>query len=779
MALARRSSQRFNNAIWPGFVDAMTGLLLVLMFVLTIFMVIQFVLRETITGQESELNELAAEVASLTQILGLERDRTAALENDLTDAQTEAAAQTALISRLTLDLENSQTALVDAQNQITGFEAQVAGLLAERVAQDDVIAGLETEQSRLLSEQEALNLALAQARDEIDAGVEAARLAAAQEEALQALIADLRAQGEDDATRITALEQDRLSNVERISELEAAELAQAAAAEALRERLANADTELTAMTLALEEKRREAEETLTLLAATEAARDDLTENLAAALLAQQTAETSLAAAAETEQSLNAQLLAALAAQGSSVEAIATLEERLNDRLKEIASLQTQLDQTTEVLTTGNIANDDLSARLAAALLANEQLSRSTDEEIADLRERLEQAVQAEVATAEDAALALQELQAQLAAALLAQQTSSEDAAAREQELQNQLVEALLAQQQAEAAVDDTTQTQQDLQDRLAEALLARESLEAQVAVLSDTSDEAATLRSQLAAALAEQSEAQSAADQQAALLARANEALSEEEALSAESQRQVALLNAQVAELRSQVGSLQELLNVAAEADSDAQVQIDRLGEQLNTALARVAAEERRRAALEEAERIRLESEAARLAAESERLASEAQDLERFRSDFFGELRAILEGQEGVQIVGDRFVFSSEVLFQSARAELSPLGQQEIAKVAAILRDVADDIPAGIDWVIRVDGHTDNTPLSGFGQYADNWELSQARALSVVRFMTNELGIPPTRLAANGFGEFQPINTADTDEARAQNRRIELKLTEK
>ena len=779
MALARRSSQRFNNAIWPGFVDAMTGLLLVLMFVLTIFMVIQFVLRETITGQESELNELAAEVASLTQILGLERDRTAALENDLTDAQTEAAAQTALISRLTLDLENSQTALVDAQNQITGFEAQVAGLLAERVAQDDVIAGLETEQSRLLSEQEALNLALAQARDEIDAGVEAARLAAAQEEALQALIADLRAQGEDDATRITALEQDRLSNVERISELEAAELAQAAAAEALRERLANADTELTAMTLALEEKRREAEETLTLLAATEAARDDLTENLAAALLAQQTAETSLAAAAETEQSLNAQLLAALAAQGSSVEAIATLEERLNDRLKEIASLQTQLDQTTEVLTTGNIANDDLSARLAAALLANEQLSRSTDEEIADLRERLEQAVQAEVATAEDAALALQELQAQLAAALLAQQTSSEDAAAREQELQNQLVEALLAQQQAEAAVDNTTQTQQDLQDRLAEALLARESLEAQVAVLSDTSDEAATLRSQLAAALAEQSEAQSAADQQAALLARANEALSEEEALSAESQRQVALLNAQVAELRSQVGSLQELLNVAAEADSDAQVQIDRLGEQLNTALARVAAEERRRAALEEAERIRLESEAARLAAESERLASEAQDLERFRSDFFGELRAILEGQEGVQIVGDRFVFSSEVLFQSARAELSPLGQQEIAKVAAILRDVADDIPAGIDWVIRVDGHTDNTPLSGFGQYADNWELSQARALSVVRFMTNELGIPPTRLAANGFGEFQPINTADTDEARAQNRRIELKLTEK
>ena len=304
-------------------------------------------------------------------------------------------------------------------------------------------------------------------------------------------------------------------------------------------------------------------------------------------------------------------------------------------------------------------------------------------------------------------------------------------------------------------------------------------MEAQVAVLTDTTDEAAGLRAQLAAALAEQTDAQTEADRQAALLAAANDALSEEEALSAESQRQVALLNAQVAQLRSQIGSLQELLNLAADADSDAQIQIERLGEQLNTALARVAAEESRRAALEEAERLRLEEEAARLAEETERLASQAENLERFRSDFFGELRNILESQEGVQIVGDRFVFSSEVLFEPASADLSALGQEEIAKVAAILRDVAGQIPEGIDWVIRVDGHTDNTPLSGTGRYADNWELSQARALSVVRYMTDELGIPPNRLAANGFGEFQPLNTADTDEARAQNRRIELKLTER
>jgi chemotaxis protein MotB len=124
-------------------------------------------------------------------------------------------------------------------------------------------------------------------------------------------------------------------------------------------------------------------------------------------------------------------------------------------------------------------------------------------------------------------------------------------------------------------------------------------------------------------------------------------------------------------------------------------------------------------------------------------------------------------------------VFSSEVLFPPGGAQLSPLGEVEITKIATILRGIADEIPPEIDWVIRVDGHTDNVPLSGSGEFAGNWELSQARALSVVKYMANVLAIPPSRLAANGFGQYQPINTADTPEARAQNRRIELKFTEK
>ena len=124
-------------------------------------------------------------------------------------------------------------------------------------------------------------------------------------------------------------------------------------------------------------------------------------------------------------------------------------------------------------------------------------------------------------------------------------------------------------------------------------------------------------------------------------------------------------------------------------------------------------------------------------------------------------------------------MYSVDIYSWVRRATLSDLGRGEIANVAGILRGIAADIPAGIDWVIRVDGHTDNVPLSGVGQYANNWELSQARALSVVMYMVNFLGIAPNRLAANGFGQYQPLNHADTPEARAQNRRIELIFTEK
>ena len=279
----------------------------------------------------------------------------------------------------------------------------------------------------------------------------------------------------------------------------------------------------------------------------------------------------------------------------------------------------------------------------------------------------------------------------------------------------------------------------------------------------------------LAAKLAAEQQAETRLDdatQQAILLAAARDELVQEQERTSQAQLQTEALNQQVAALRAQLSSLQAILDEAKIQDDASQVQLQNLGSELNAALARVAAEERKRRELEEAERKRLEVEALAL-------QEQTKDLERYRSEFFGRLRDVLGRQDGVRIEGDRFVFSSEVLFPPGRAALSPEGRDEVAKVASILRAVADDIPDGIDWIIRVDGHTDNVSLSGLGEFADNWELSQARALSVVRYMVNFLGIQPTRLAANGFGQFQPVNLEDSDEARAQNRRIELKFTEK
>jgi chemotaxis protein MotB len=225
-------------------------------------------------------------------------------------------------------------------------------------------------------------------------------------------------------------------------------------------------------------------------------------------------------------------------------------------------------------------------------------------------------------------------------------------------------------------------------------------------------------------------------------------------------------------ELRKQLDTLQGLLDFANAADKKSKVQIESLGKNLNTALARAAAEQKKLATANE-------KMAALREAERKRLEDEAKDLRKFRSEFFGRLRDVLGSREGIRIDGDRFVFSSEILFDAGSADLGPRGQEEIAKVASIILDVADQIPAEIDWILRVDGHTDKVSLSGEGAYADNWELSQARALSVVKYLISDLGVSAGRLAANGFGEFQPIMDGDSPEALALNRRIELKLTEK
>jgi chemotaxis protein MotB len=158
-------------------------------------------------------------------------------------------------------------------------------------------------------------------------------------------------------------------------------------------------------------------------------------------------------------------------------------------------------------------------------------------------------------------------------------------------------------------------------------------------------------------------------------------------------------------------------------------------------------------------------------------LASRVQELQRFRSEFFGRLRDVLKGRDDVQIVGDRFVFQSEVLFAQGQAEIGSQGEEQLAKLAITLTDIAQKIPGDINWILQVDGHTDNVPIRA-GRYADNWDLSTERALSVVRYL-NQQGLPASRLAAAGYGEYHPLDASDNYNARRKNRRIEIKITQR
>ena len=224
-------------------------------------------------------------------------------------------------------------------------------------------------------------------------------------------------------------------------------------------------------------------------------------------------------------------------------------------------------------------------------------------------------------------------------------------------------------------------------------------------------------------------------------------------------------LNIVSTNLSKKLSELQSILDESESRDAKKSVQIQVLGGRLNAALARVASEQKKLAEIE--------------AREVERLRLEANDLKNYKSEFFGRLKKILGGKPGIEVVGDRFVFSSEVLFKPGSAVLGNDGKVQLSEVAHVVRNVSKDIPTQINWVLRVDGHTDIMPLAKTSKYTDNWELSQARALSVVKYLIKVEGLSANRLAATGFGEFQPLTFDLAPESLARNRRIELKLTEK
>ena len=746
MALSRRTGARFQASIWPGFVDAMTGLLLVLMFVLTIFAVMQFVLQQTIKGQgvmldelnvdiaqkNAQLEDLEGQILALGDALGLERAaaseltlQVAKLDDQLAAAQAQGERQLGLIATLTAERDARAADLKAATERINDFETQVANLLALQQRAEGEIERFKLQVSQLQTQQSQSEGTILDFETQVASLLREQSQSEGQITELEAQLTLLLAQSLEDTTRIADAEAQISALQDEKSTAEAT----------------IADFETRFQQLIEKEALRREE-----LAALDEDKASLQQSLLAAQ-ATIAAQTEQAALAERQRELMDEMLADLRrdAQDTNINLANTL-----------ALLATQQERASQL----EQDNQELSRR------AEELTSALNDEELnrvsaAFLRERLEAA---------EAALSQKELeQLSMAAAAEKLRADLEQSEAAISSLTLELNDQRKKAEETLALLAAAQSVEKTLGEKLATALVALEAAEAE-AQNADTDD----LRSALSKAIAGRQTAEqqlTSAEQKAALLATAQAELQEAKAISTEAQRKMALLSQEVRELRAQIGGLQATLDDYKRRDADNNVKITNLGSELNVALAQVAAESKRNLALEAAEKQRLEEEKARLEAE-------AKTLERYKSDFFGSLRGLLEDIDGVSIVGDRFVFSSEVLFASGRAELTAAGRQEISKVANILKDVTQEIPQSIDWVLQVDGHTDDQPILPGSRFQNNWELSQARALSVVLYLMTSEQMPPRRLSANGFGEYQPINPANSRLARAQNRRIELKLTE-
>ena len=805
MALSRRTGQRLQASIWPGFVDAMTGLLLVLMFVLTIFMVVQFVLRETISGQESELNLLTAEIMAISEALGLEREKVISLESDLgtltatlDTTQSELSKQALRIAQLTSQRDDAVASLNNANDRIASFEDQVAALLYSQVKAEQTIAALETEKTNLLSKQEALNLALATARTEIDQAEEEARRKAAERQALETLIATLNKERDESSALVAKQNADFQKLEDVLSQKEAARLVSSAAAEALRKKLEEADSELTAMTLALEEQRRKAEETLIVLAAAEAAKADFEDILQDTLFALEVAEAKVQAQSDEISNLEIKannavsdfdqselaLAAALARQINLETRIGELEKQLATSLWNVGNkeaelgglrqswsdLQSQISLLERSKLTDKERIAQLRAQLSEMLLKLEKMrleQDATKKSTQNLQSNLSQterdlfAAQKLNVEKETVTVSLEQQVNSLLAELDQKDRRSEAQLARQAVLQNELETAktsLDAAQNANAvsnkiaqtvkeqlteALLNLSQTQKDRENANLEVLTLKEHLKniedgiltdkrsieaklaAALAAVTAAKDQSEKVQEQLKQALAAKllAENQSAvrldqATEKELLRVQAMQLLKQKESELKRSaqetlrlEKQTTVLNAQLAQLREQMGQLQTLLELSEQKDIDSKVLLKNMGNRLNAALARAVAEERKNRKFEEAERKRVEQQKIRLEEEKKALNEVTEDLEKYKSEFFGRLREVLSKREGVRIVGDRFVFSSEVLFAAGQAKLSGDGQKEIKKVGLILNEIMGDIPKNIDWIIRVDGHTDSTPI--------------------------------------------------------------------
>ncbi len=425
-----------------------------------------------------------------------------------------------------------------------------------------------------------------------------------------------------------------------------------------------------------------------------------------------------------ERGRTAELRLSLAQAGRDLQASTTARDQLSQQVAALRADQDRLTADRDALRT---ERDRLSARLSdAALQTQAAQSRAEDltAQLAEAARRTETQAQERTAAVTQLAEAQRQLAAraaELADAGKRADTTVQDLAAARQQLQ--AVQAQLAELDRTHQADKAT-----IEARVSELAKLAEQLRALTALRDDLEKQA---RDAAARATAE-AQSRTATAAQAA----------EEKRLGDAARAELAGVSRQLDELRAQLAALQRALDVAETSARDKDVQIASLGSQLNAALAR-----------------------------------KVEELQRYRSDFFGRLRAVLANRPGIQVVGDRFVFQSEVLFPVGSADLTNAGADEILKLSATLKQVSKEIPANIAWVLRVDGHADRQPIDK-GPWGSNWELSAGRAITVVKLLIAD-GIAPNRLAATGFGENQPLDPADTPDAYARNRRIEIRLTDR
>ena len=631
MALIRRSGARFSANIWPGFVDAMTAILLVLMFVLSIFMIVQSILRDTISGQNSELAVLNLQLNEMKNDLGIEKSKLAELDERYTAK---------LLALTITEAKFNEQKKINADLDKV-LKLKISDLEALETDFADLTIKLQTIQAQLTNKTTAL-VSVRKDQAQLEEQLKGAKDLAAER---MALLSALRTQFQVAKQSIQNFESQVASLILR------------------RQQLAN----------------------------------DLDDAENKIEVAQNQNKLVKLALSQAREEINAQVQEArlAAARADALEALVENYKKEQDNMRNLnTSLIEKINANErEILqTSAKVIKKDEELRKAEEIIVLEQAA------ISNLKNKLR-------FEKEELGLLTLTLEAERKKAL-------------------ETLE-LLASSRA---------LQNSLREKNSQLLLSK-----------NTSEEALDIKR--------------------IALVEARKQLLKEKGLTKASLLEVERLQSVSEALSEKLFEMQAILDESEYKDEQKDVQIKLLGGRLNAALARVASEQKRRAELE--------------AKEVQRLKLEANDLKNYRSEFFGRLREILGGKEGIEIVGDRFVFSSEVLFQPGSATIGLDGRRQLSEVAKVIKEVSPEIPEQINWILRVDGHTDIQPLAQTNQFRDNWELSQARALSVVKYLIRYEGVEPERLAATGFGEFQPITASSTAASLARNRRIELKLTEK